>query len=506
MKNKRSKWCYASGCTGRDLCYTLVALFFISYIQFTHLVNATQFAVLTAIIVLCRVWDAVNDPMMGTIISNTKTKFGKYRPWVLIGALVNAVVLILMFTVRVDVGTDPNMTLGWWNVAILGILYLLWGMTFTMNDVAYWSLLPVLAEDKKDRDNLTTMVAVFASIGAFIAGGVIPLFTPGNMVKAYRYIAITFALIFVACQIMVFFLTHDNKNDTLTISREEMLEQSKEKPVTLKDMFKILFRNKQLLVMAIVVLFYTLSSALLTAFGQNFFYFKFGYNGDLVFIFTVIYAVGTLISQGIFPLLASRMKRMTIVTFSTIVTISGFILFGIFANIPLNPTAMFVLLGISAFIVFAGQGTFYMTMLIMLTNTIEYDEWKTGDRNDAIIFSVRPFMVKLSGAFEILTVSTVLLACGLYQITEDVGAIEAEISQGTIESAAGVEQIGVLLKQAGDGQLVGLTLCMTIIPIILMLICFILLKKKYIIDEEMYDKMVKEIKERKLENVRQETN
>ena len=305
---------------------------------------------------------------------------------------------------------------------------------------------------------------------------------------------------------MVFFLTHDNKNDTLTISREEMLEQSKEKPVTLKDMFKILFRNKQLLVMAIVVLFYTLSSALLTAFGQNFFYFKFGYNGDLVFIFTVIYAVGTLISQGIFPLLASRMKRMTIVTFSTIVTISGFILFGIFANIPLNPTAMFVLLGISAFIVFAGQGTFYMTMLIMLTNTIEYDEWKTGDRNDAIIFSVRPFMVKLSGAFEILTVSTVLLACGLYQITEDVGAIEAEISQGTIESAAGVEQIGVLLKQAGDGQLVGLTLCMTIIPIILMLICFILLKKKYIIDEEMYDKMVKEIKERKLENVRQETN
>ena len=184
MKNKRSKWCYASGCTGRDLCYTLVALFFISYIQFTHLVNATQFAVLTAIIVLCRVWDAVNDPMMGTIISNTKTKFGKYRPWVLIGALVNAVVLILMFTVRVDVGTDPNMTLGWWNVAILGILYLLWGMTFTMNDVAYWSLLPVLAEDKKDRDNLTTMVAVFASIGAFIAGGVIPLFTPGNMVKA----------------------------------------------------------------------------------------------------------------------------------------------------------------------------------------------------------------------------------------------------------------------------------------------------------------------------------
>ena len=500
MKNKRSKWCYASGCTGRDMTYTLVAMFFISYIQFTHLVNAAQFAVLTGIIVACRVWDAINDPMMGTLISNTKTKFGKYRPWILIGSITNAIILVLMFTVRVDVGSDPNMVLGWWNVAILGLLYLLWGMTFTMNDVSYWSLLPVLAEGKGERDKLTTMVAVFASIGSFIAGGVIPLLTPGNMIIAYRWIAVGFACFFVLSQVMVFCLTHDNANDTFIMSREEMEAQEKEESVSLKDMFKILFRNKQLLVMAVVVLFYTLSSALLTAFGQNFFYFKFGYNGDLVFIFTVIYAVGTLIAQGIYPLLASKLKRMSIVTVSTILTVAGFVLFALFANLPINKTAMFVLLGVASFVIFAAQGTFYMAMLVMLTNTIEYDEWQTGKRNDAITFSVRPFMVKLSGALEIATVSTVLLACGLYQITESVGKIEADISQGLIENAEGVEQIGGLLSQAGDGQLLGLTLCMTIIPIVLMLVCYFLLKKKYIIDEDMYAKMVKEINERKQNN------
>ena len=505
MNRKRSKWCYATACSGRDITYTLVAMFFMSYIQFTHLVNEAQFAVLTGIIIACRVWDAINDPMMGTLISNTKSKFGKYRPWILIGAVVNAVILALMFSVRVEVG-DNIATVGWWNVGILGALYLLWGMTFTMNDVAYWSLLPVLAEDKKDRDNLTTMVAVFASVGAFVAGGLVPVLAPGNAVKAYRYIAISFAIVFVISQIIVFFFTHDNKNDTFTISRDEIESQSKEKSINLKDMFKILFRNKQLLVMAIVVLFYTLSSVLLTSFGTNFFYFKFGYDGDRIFIFTVIYAVGTLIAQSLYPLLARKLKRMTIVTWSTLATVIGFALFALFALIPMNSTACFALLGVSSFIVFAGQGTFYMAMLVMLTNTIEYDEWKTGDRNEAITFSVRPFMVKLSGALEILTITVVLLACGLYQYTTQIGEIETQIAAGTITQEIAQSQIATILAQATPGQLAGLTLSMTLVPLVLMIVCYVILKRKYIIDEDMYDKMVKEINERKETKVEEKTN
>ena len=157
--NKRNKWSLSIGCVGRDLCYTLVSLFLLTYLQYTGLFNTTQFLVISVIIVVCRVWDAINDPMMGTIISNTKTRFGKYRPWLLIGAILNSIFLVLMFTVRLENS--------WANVAFIGIAYLLWGMTFTMNDIAYWDLLPALTSQKKERDNLTTMVAVFASIGAF---------------------------------------------------------------------------------------------------------------------------------------------------------------------------------------------------------------------------------------------------------------------------------------------------------------------------------------------------
>ena len=494
MITKRSKWSYAIGCTGRDMCYTLVSMFLLIYIQYTNLVNEKQFLVLSAIIVLCRVWDAVNDPMMGTIISNTKTRFGKYRPWVLIGAVTNAIFLVLMFTLRADIA-NPNA--GWINVGIVGGLYFLWGMTFTMNDVSYWSLLPRLSESKEDRDKLTTMVAIFASVGAFTAGGLVPMMTTGNEVNGYRMFAIVFSSIFLLCQLLVFFFTHDNKQNKFMLSKDEFDVEPKENNITLKDMFKILVRNKQLLVMAVIVLFYTTASGFLTAFGQNFFYFKFGYDGNLVFIFTVIYAVGTIASQFIFPLLTKKFNRGQIVKVSLFIAMIGYALFFVISNIPMNKDLCFALLCIFGILVFGGQGTFYMAMLIMLTNTIEYDEWKTGERNDAVTFSVRPFMVKLSGAIQYGIVSLALVACGLYNITEQISDIKLDVSQGIIDATEETTKIEELLQTATDGQMLGLSVAMTIVPIILLLASHLIIKKKYIIDERLYDQMVVEIEQRK---------
>ena len=489
MNKKRSKWSYAIGCTGRDMCYTLVSMYLLIYIQYSGLLNEAQFLVLTGIIVLCRVWDAVNDPMMGTIISNTKTRLGKYRPWVLIGCLSNAIFLILLFTLRFDNG--------WVNVAVLGVTYLLWGMTFTMNDVSYWSLLPALSEDKEDRDKLTSMVAVFASVGAFAAGGLVPTFTTGNAIEGYKVFGITFAVIFVICQLLVFFFTHDNKYDKFMISKEELEAEPKEKAITIKDMVKILIRNKQLLVMAVVVLLYTTASGFLIAFGQNFFYFKFGFDGNLVFIFTVIYAAGTLVSQAIFPMLTKKFNRNQIVKASILITVIGYLLFFLIANLPISSSICFILLCVFGIFVFGGQGVFYMVMLIMLTNTIEYDEWQTGERNEAVTFSVRPFMVKLSGAIQAGIVSVALVACGLYAITQQIGDLEVDKNLGNITQTDLTTQANNLLSTANDLQIFGLSAAMTIIPIILFVATYFIIKKKYIIDEALYDTMTKEIEERK---------
>ena len=492
MKNKRSKWSYAIGCTGRDMCYTLVSMFLAIYIQYSGLMDEKQFGVFVIIMVLCKVWDAVNDPMMGTIISNTKTRLGKYRPWVLIGCLSNAIFLILLFTLRFE-GEGQ----GWLNVAVLGVVYLLWGMTFTMNDVSYWSLLPALSEGKKDRDNLTSMVAVFASIGAFTAGGLVPMLTTGKVVLGYRVFGITFAVIFMICQLLVFFFTHDNKYDKFMLSKEELAQEPKEKTINLKDMFKILVRNKQLLVMAVVVLLYTTASGFLTVFGQNFFYFKFGYDGGLVTLFTVVYAVGTLVPQFLFPVFTTKFTRKQIVSVSLLITIVGYIAFFIVANLNIDPMLCFTLLCIFGVLVFGGQGMFYMAMLIMLTNTIEYDEWKNGERNEAVTFSVRPFMVKLSGAIQTGIVSLTLIACGLYNLTQNIGKLEIQKGQELIDDAKLLQDANEILNQATPNQEFFLSIAMTIIPVLMFIATYFIIKKKYIIDEELYDKMTKEIAERK---------
>ena len=133
----------------------------------------------------------------------------------------------------------------------------------------------------------------------------------------------------------------------------------------------------------------------------------------------------------------------------------------------------------------------------MLTNTIEYDEWQTGERNDEIIFSVRPFMVKLAGAIQYLVVAVTLVACGLYSITEKIGEYENLISTNPDKRPEYLIEINNLLSSASQGQFIGLVAAMTLIPVLLFIGCYFVLKKKYIIDEELYDRMVKEIAERK---------
>ena len=163
----RNKWTYSLGGIGRDMIYQLVATYFITYIQFSGLnLSAAQFSVIGILLVVGRVWDGINDPIMGGIVDNTRSKWGKFKPWILLGALLTGVAVILMFNYR------PS---GWNFVIFFGVIYFFWEIAFTLNDIPYWSLLPNLASNKKSRDQITMMVVVFAAVGAFIANADIGL-------------------------------------------------------------------------------------------------------------------------------------------------------------------------------------------------------------------------------------------------------------------------------------------------------------------------------------------
>ena len=96
----RTKWSYSIGATGRDAAYALVSMYLMTYIQYTMKLTVAQFGVISAIIVICLIWDAINDPLMGIIIENCHFKAGKYKPWILAGSVLNAAVILALFTIR----------------------------------------------------------------------------------------------------------------------------------------------------------------------------------------------------------------------------------------------------------------------------------------------------------------------------------------------------------------------------------------------------------------------
>ena len=169
--DKRTKWSYCIGATGRDMAYALVSMFLLTYIQYTMKLTVAQYAVISAIMVVCLLWDAINDPMMGIIIENSHLKAGKFKPWIFIGVILNSLIIICLFTVRPE---------GWGFVAFFGVGYLLWGMTYTMNDIAYWGMLPSLTSDPGERNWLVTVQGIFICIGQFSVAGLLPDMVAGN--------------------------------------------------------------------------------------------------------------------------------------------------------------------------------------------------------------------------------------------------------------------------------------------------------------------------------------
>lgn len=488
---KTTKWVYSLSGIGRDACYTLVSLFYLAYTQFAGVLSenpatyAAQFGVITLIIIISRLWDGVNDPMIGSIIENANLKWGKYKPWIFFGALGTTIALLIMFLVR------PQ---GWLYVVMFGVFYLLWEITFTFNDIAYWSMLPSLTSEEKQRNEIMTMVTVFAAVGSFAVGGAVPALVAGNAGFMYGIIATVVAIVFFLSQLLLVVFCQEKE-------RPKKEVKNKEKSGLL-EMFKLLGKNKQLLWVAIIIFTYYLGSGLINTFGLSYFYFNIGYDtgGTLMFLFTVVYAAGTLISQAFYPLLAKRWTRNQLATVSFVLMTLGYLAFffvgkiGPYAFIPMN---IYFLAPIGV-IIFGSQGIFYMTTLVMITNTIEYNEWKFGERKESIVFSVRPLAAKFASSMEQGIYYLFLFASGLYALSSDISSLERQRGLGNIPEEEVITQANALINNFHNPW--GLTIYkigIVFVPILFFVISYYFIKRKYTIDEKMYKQMIDEIEGRK---------
>lgn len=361
--------------------------------------------------------------------------------------------------------------------SLFAIVYLTWGMTYTINDIAYWSLLPNLARDNDTRNNLSNLVVAFASVGQFLAGGLIPVLVTGNAVAMYKIIGISVSCIFLGFTLLTYFGVVENPR-----------QEKQQEKVTLSRMFKILLGNDQLVVMTIAILLHTIASEIFVALGLNFFYFEFGYGGEYLTVFTVMFAIGTLSALGAFSILSKRMTRMNILKVSTYFMIFGYGLF--FLNGLVIPMTLW-LLYISALMAFFGISLFYVVLIVMTANTIEYNEYLTGYRNESIIFSVRPLMVKIGAAIQQSIVTIVLIITGVIGLTSQIADLEIEKSEGVRIQITGLAND--ILNGGTFTMRLGIRTGMAIVPLVCMVIAYMMIKKKYIIDEVYYDEMIQKL-------------
>ena len=427
----------------RDACYALIGTFLMQYAITSGVLSTNpdtfkaQYGVITIAMIIALVWDGINDPIMGFILEKCHFKSGKFRPWIFIGSIGNAAVVASMFLF-------PQLISGlrgWGYVVFMIIMYILWDAFFSMNDIGYWSMLPALTNDPAQRAKLTTHTAIAASIGTFamnIMMFVLPGAGLGSTMQVYMIAGIGVAGLFLASQVLVYFLCKERARDE---EQEEISENS-----TILDLFRVIKKNKQLLFAALGMGLYYLGSFILTGIGQNYFYMVYGYGGGkggmVATAIAAIYVLATVVSQAFYPMLAKKFKKKQILTVSTIVVLAAyvaffFLAFPIFSDKPVawnDPTDnMFWVFGgtmsllyVASFLFFGASGIFYLAVLVMFQDAIDYGELTTGERKESICFAWRPLDVKLASGLNRGLQYLVFVMTGTYAAISKISEMEGD--------------------------------------------------------------------------------
>ncbi len=497
--SNRNLFMYALGTLGRDFLYNLFNGYLLSFCVFTKNLNTAQFTAITFIIIAARIFDALNDPIMGGIVENTRTKWGKYKPWQLIGAISTSAVIVTLFTVPAQ---------GWAFIGLLGAMYFLFSITFTMNDISYWGMMPTLTNNPHDRDKLMTVTSISVSIGGGLAGLVIPTFAMGenpvggNSSVAFGIMAVIAVVMMCGFQMFTIFGV-----------KEKPLPKNlmKTPPMKIKDMFKVLFKNDQIMWSALVMLLFNVGTNVVGGgLGMMYIYFDNAYNGTLWTVFGLGYAVVTTVFTLFYPALSKKYGRDKLLYSCGLAIIIGYALMMIL-GLTVPKIVLFEVLGMKitlrfiltflAYTVAGWGGGFYMIMVINMANTVEYNEYKTGKRDEGLIFALRPFTAKMGSALMQGLVSLVYIVAGVLKYTNQF----ADIDKGLITDMTKQDVVNALQASAsGQKSTMILLVCTCAIPMVFMAIALIVYKKKFFLNETTVNEMILAVEARKAEEMSEE--
>ncbi len=448
--DRRNMVFFGLGTVGRDMFYALEANALLYYLSNVLNLPIAIFAATSVVFTILRVFDAINDPLMGLVIDNSRSKHGKFKPPMVIGAAVAGACYLVLFA---DFGLR-----NYWFVAIFAVAYILWDIFYGLNDIAYWSMLPSLSVEQKVREKMGAFARICANVGMFaVMVGWEPVTNGlgnamGNPQKAWLIVALVVTILMFLFQMF-----------TVVGVKEKTHMFKAEEKTTFKDMLRIFGKNDQLLWTTLAMSLFNIGYMTTTTISIYYMEYVFG-NKDMYAVLAAVVGVAQLFALSIFPACSKKTTRERFYFIATCIVLVGYVVF-LFSGQNL------IVVIVSALLLFIGQAFIQLLMLMFLEDTIEYGQWKTGKRSESIILSVQPVINKIGGAISMGIVSFTLVWSGIK--TGDVAATSID--------AAGQMKVKIV---------------MLVIPLILIIIGYIIYKVKYKIDAQMYQQMIIDLVER----------
>lgn len=397
---------YSFGAFGNDSFYGLLSGYLIMFIT-SHLFNtgnaaedARMISMVTLIIMVLRIVELFIDPFIGNAIDRTKTRWGHFRPWVVVGGSVSAVILLILFT---NLGGlyQKNAIL---YMIVFAVLYITMDIFYSFKDVGFWSMLPSLTTNSREREKTAT----YARVGSTIGGGLVGILvmpaviyfsvrptSTGDDRGWFIFAAIICSIAFVSAWCVGLFTREVNSD----------IRKNKKDTKGIIGIFKALSGNDQLMWVALAYLFYGVAINITGSLEVYYFTYIMGMPKAFSIFSTINVFLG-IIATSLFPLLSKKMSRKVLFTSCLAVMLCGMGLFAVAgSNLPL------VLLAASIF--GFPQPMVFLIVLMVITDSVEYGQLKLGHRDESLALSVRPLIDKFGGAVSNGVVGQIAIMAGM---------------------------------------------------------------------------------------------
>ena len=450
---------YACGTFGHDIFFMMVNTYFVMFIT-SNLFNTDDQAhneymigVIMTLILVIRIAELFIDPFIGNTIDKTNTRWGRFKPWVIIGGLIAAISLVILFT---DIGGLTSSPLMYF--IVFAILYIVMDIFYSAKDVAIWSMVPAMSFDSKEREITATFARVGSVFGAqLVTVMVIPIVlffshdANGGVGDSTGWLA--FAVIGGGISLLGAVILGLGTKEQASSLRENKKETS------FKEVFSILGKNDQLMWIAITFLIFCLGQDLVNAFQMYYFTYILGDSTVLSFLGVINVIIG-LLSVCLFPILTTKFKRRNLFFSCVAIEILALIIYsfaGQSTGLVLFAAGLFNL----------PQALVFLVVLMTITDTVEYGQLKIGHRDESLILSIRPLVNKLSGA----------VTGGIVGFTAVIVGMSGKATAADIT----------------DSNRLTFELIMFAAPIVFMIIASLIYKTKVTLTEEKHAEIVREL-------------